>query len=527
MTSSPAAPRAADPPASASPPLPPASAAEFSRPPTKPFDVGIVGGGIAGVALALQLLRHGVAATVYEQGACFAEVGAGISLGPNAARALELISPALLAAAGRRATRPRRGADDDVWFDFRLGCPSRLPAERGGGGGGGGSAAAGAGGEAEERGGDAETVAAAAPCQADPPPPPMILRMRCKGGQVSMLRAQLLDELAALLPAGTARMGHRVVDCQPQPGVKGGKGGVVLRFAHGVEARHDAVVACDGVRSLVRRRVLGPDDPAASPVFSGKYAYRGLVPLDALRDAQGGDLDPGPQMYLGRGGHVIAYPLWEAGMMNIVAFSSTPEWPDQRWVVPRTRDEVLADFAGWHPRVRRILSLMGPAASAWALFDHGVPAASFCAGRVCLAGDAAHASTPHMGAGAGLALEDACVLGALLGDRSVRRAADVDAAFAVFNAHRRARGLRLVEESRVQGRLYGLELDGDVDADPAEVAECLRGRMRWLWDHDLDRELGEACADLRGLLQGRRDGLRSGDQAQGDLGVRVSSNGRL
>ncbi|EJT72234.1 hypothetical protein GGTG_09100 [Gaeumannomyces tritici R3-111a-1] len=525
MTSPPTAPRTADPPAPTSPPPPcppplTSAAAEFSRPPTKPFDVGIVGGGIAGVALALQLLRHGVAATVYEQGACFAEVGAGISLGPNAARALELISPALLAAAAGRAARPRRGADDDdVWFDLRLGC---CPYERGGGGGGG--AAAGTGGEAGERGGDAESGAAAA--AAADPPPPVILRLRCKGGQVSMLRAHLLDELAALLPVGAARMGHHVVDCQPQPG---GAGGVVLRFAHGAEARHDAVVACDGIRSLVRRCVLGPDDPASSPVFSGKYAYRGLVPLDALHDALGGEeeLDPGPQMYLGRGGHVIAYPLWEAGVMNIVAFSNTPSWPDQSWVVSRTRDEMLADFAGWHPRVRLFLSLMGPSTSAWALFDHGVPAASFCDGRVCLAGDAAHASTPHMGAGAGVALEDACVLGALLGDPAVRHAADVEVAFRVFDAHRRARGLRVVADSRVQGRLYGLELDGDVDADPARVVESLRGRMRWLWDHDLDRELDEARADLRGLLLGRRDGLSAGNQGQGDLGVHVSPTGRL
>ena len=215
---------------------------------------------------------------------------------------------------------------------------------------------------------------------------PLIHALKCKGGQVSMLRAHLLDELVVRLPAGAARMNHRVVDCQQ------GEEGVVLRFDNGTEARHDAVIACDGVKSLLRQRVLGADDPAATAVFSGKQAYRGLIPFDVLREELGSDYDLGPQMFFGDGGYVLQYPLWQAGTMNIVAFRSKPGWNDERWQVPRTSEEVCADFAHFDDRVRKIVELIGPA-NAWGLFDHGRPASTLCAGRICIAGDAAHATT--------------------------------------------------------------------------------------------------------------------------------------
>ncbi len=50
---------------------------------------------------------------------------------------------------------------------------------------------------------------------------------------------------------------------------------VLLRFADGSEARADAVVACDGIKSAARARLF----PGAQPAYSGVFAYRGLVPM--------------------------------------------------------------------------------------------------------------------------------------------------------------------------------------------------------------------------------------------------------
>lgn len=76
-----------------------------------------------------------------------------------------------------------------------------------------------------------------------------------------------------------------------------------------------------------------------------------------------------------------------------------------------------------------------PDADMWALFDM-LPAPTYYAGNVVLMGDAAHASTPHQGAGAGQALEDAFILSILLGDERTRSVGDIPAAFGAYDAVR-------------------------------------------------------------------------------------------
>jgi 2-polyprenyl-6-methoxyphenol hydroxylase-like FAD-dependent oxidoreductase len=67
-------------------------------------------------------------------------------------------------------------------------------------------------------------------------------------------------------------------------------------------------------------------------------------------------------------------------------------------------------------------------------------------GRVCLIGDAAHATTPGAGQGASLALEDAMVLA-----QCIRDIDDPEAAFAAFERARRSRVETIVKESRRTG----------------------------------------------------------------------------
>lgn len=61
-------------------------------------------------------------------------------------------------------------------------------------------------------------------------------------------------------------------------------------------ARHDAVVGCDGIKSQVRKLLLGEEDKASEPVFSGHYCYRGLVPADKAIEILGEDLATNSQM---------------------------------------------------------------------------------------------------------------------------------------------------------------------------------------------------------------------------------------
>jgi 2-polyprenyl-6-methoxyphenol hydroxylase-like FAD-dependent oxidoreductase len=81
------------------------------------------------------------------------------------------------------------------------------------------------------------------------------------------------------------------------------------------------------------------------------------------------------------------------------------------------------------------------------------PLPRFAFGRVLLLGDAVHATTPNLGQGAGQAVEDAPALATGL----ARFPGDAPAAFAAFDAQRRPRTTRIVEQSRRLGQAAQLE----------------------------------------------------------------------
>lgn len=83
--------------------------------PTDGIEVAIIGGGIAGVTLALGLLARGVATTVYERGVSFREIGAGIGFTPNSERAMRILDPRIHAAFKRVTVQ--NGTDWFMWMD--------------------------------------------------------------------------------------------------------------------------------------------------------------------------------------------------------------------------------------------------------------------------------------------------------------------------------------------------------------------------------------------------------------------------
>ncbi len=121
-------------------------------------------------------------------------------------------------------------------------------------------------------------------------------------------------------------------------------------------------------------------------------------------------------------------------------------------------------------------------ADMWALFDM-LPAPTYYKGNVVLLGDAAHASTPHQGAGAGQALEDAFILSMLLGDKKTRCAGDIPAAFGAYDTIRRPRSQKVVSTSRAAGATYALQ--GQARDDLDKVGEELLQRYKWIWDEDM------------------------------------------
>lgn len=106
--------------------------------------------------------------------------------------------------------------------------------------------------------------------------------------QSSVHRAHFLDELVKLVPDECASFGKRVEEVEETEGVR-------LRFRDGSSAVHTAVVGCDGIKSGTRKIVVGEREESTAR-FTGKYAYRGLIPMEKAVGLLGEELARNGQM---------------------------------------------------------------------------------------------------------------------------------------------------------------------------------------------------------------------------------------
>ena len=117
---------------------------------------------------------------------------------------------------------------------------------------------------------------------------------------------------------------------------------------------------------------------------------------------------------------------------------------------------------------------------------------AFSKGRVCLAGDAAHATSPHHGAGAGFCIEDAATLAELLADPEVQSSSDIDYVFTIYDDLRKERGQWLVESSRFIGDCYEWRGEG-VGKDFSKIEAEINRRNAIIADFDVE----ESCRKAR------------------------------
>ena len=96
---------------------------DYHKPEPKAISVAIIGGGIGGVSLALGLLKYShIDVHVYEAAPAFGEIGAGVSLGPNAQRALEIIGPSAKEAMLKTATANMWDSHANEYLQYRVVC---------------------------------------------------------------------------------------------------------------------------------------------------------------------------------------------------------------------------------------------------------------------------------------------------------------------------------------------------------------------------------------------------------------------
>ncbi|VUC32117.1 unnamed protein product [Clonostachys rosea] len=408
----------------------------------KHLDIAIIGGGIAGLTLAIALHHRGVPFTLYEQAHAFGEIGAGVSFTPSAVQAMQCCHDGIFDAFEKVCTRNEWESKQTVWFDYHDGYNT-------------------------------------------PPGPSFPISNSL--GQRGVHRAEFLDQLVKLIPQHVARFNKVLTSI-----TTAASGKLVMAFGDGTTAEADAIIGCDGIKSRVRQELF----PTCKPSYSHKYAYRGLIPMKQAIDAVGNENAQNACMYsrkysnraqMGPGGHVLTFPVKSGTVMNVVAFHTSEEpWQDsERNVRTATRADALRDFAGYGEDVTKILQLTDEKLNVWAIFDlHDNPVPLFYQGRVCISGDAAHATSPHHGAGAGFCIEDSAVLAALLSHEAINSPADLELAFAVFDECRRERGQWLVESSRFIGDCYEWRAEG-VGNDFAKIENEINRRNSIIADVDV------------------------------------------
>jgi salicylate hydroxylase len=290
-----------------------------------------------------------------------------------------------------------------------------------------------------------------------------------------MHRADFVDFLAKALPAGVVHTGHKAIGFEQH----GDKAKVL--FANGARAEADVVIAADGIHSELRQFVV----PPSKPVFHGSVAYRGTVPHDKVPDWP----TERWQMWLGKGRHFLVFPLRAGKVINYVGFVPADAEMKESWSAPGDPDTLRAEFAGWDPRIGKLLSQVDKTFR-WALYDRE-PLSVWSKGRLSLLGDAAHPMLPHLGQGANQSIEDGMALATILANTDAQH---VPAALVAYEGLRRERVAQVQRGARENGLRYDT-FNGDVAKRDAEITAHAQFR-KTLYDHDVVPEAKAVAAAL-------------------------------
>ena len=424
------------------------------------FRVAIIGGGITGINLALGLQARNIPFTIYERAPGFREIGAGIGFSPNAERAMAGLDPSVLKSY-KRAANPN-GEDYFQWDNGRN------------------------------------------------PSGQLLYKLYVgRNGFQGGLRSDILEEWA-----------RQLLDTDPSsPPVQFGRqldtiatddttGGLTLHFTDGTTATASVVIGCDGIRSRVRQLLLGEDNPAAHPHYTSKFCFRALLPMEQAVSAVGEYKCSTRFMHNGPNQHVITYPVGANRFLNVlVVMSDDKPWPDKtKHTAAGSSTEMTEAFKEWGPTVRGIVGLMPEKMDKWAIFDMlDHPAPKYYEGAICVAGDAAHATGPHLGAGGGLGIEDALVLAELMqavakvyDDDGVQgRRATVERALAAYNAVRYDRTQAVVRATRKACLLFHWQV-AEVGDDGEKFGKAITPMFHKVWEYDVEGMVKDAVGQFLG-----------------------------
>jgi len=250
-------------------------------------------------------------------------------------------------------------------------------------------------------------------------------------------RAHLHECLYDGLPSGVVHLDTRIV------GLDEGTDGVRVETESGQTLAGDVLIGADGIHSAVRTRFFGRSEPAYLGYRSHRFVVQNRDGLEHFTE------------FLGHGKRVGLVPIGGGQLYVWTTFNSPRE--SRAWALESAPafGALFAEFTD--SRVRTALDGLESIDTVVCTDIEEVHQVAWARGRVALLGDAAHALTPNMGQGAGMAMEDAAVLAEEL-SRAARGETDVPSALARYVTRRRPRVetiARLSREIGEEGQLTG------------------------------------------------------------------------
>jgi salicylate hydroxylase len=247
---------------------------------------------------------------------------------------------------------------------------------------------------------------------------------------------------------------------------------VTVHFTNGQTETADLVIGADGIKSAIRKQIVGPEEP----VYTGNAAWRAIIPASKLPKDIMANITT---VWVGPRKHAVTYWLRGGELFNFVSAVETSAWTEESWTVKYPWEELQADFVGWHDDIQTVINACDKdACYRWAL-NNREPVDNWRTRRAILIGDAAHPTLPFMAQGACMAIEDAAVL-----TRALESGGELEDCLELFQRNRLERTAKIVRGSTEMGRKNHKDSNEEIKAAYAADSELVSNRDEWLFSYN-------------------------------------------
>jgi 2-polyprenyl-6-methoxyphenol hydroxylase-like FAD-dependent oxidoreductase len=261
---------------------------------------------------------------------------------------------------------------------------------------------------------------------------------RYQGGFIGMLRPVLYERMLAAIPRGVIQVDRTVT------GIRDHGDGVELTFADGSTVETPLLIGADGIDSMVRTHLWG-DSPKREHRLHIIGGYTDELPASAEKNEV-----------------VIAHTKWVQGSYSAIRDHGRDGY--QWWVLeawdpekpgPSDLKARAAELAGdFGASLTELIAATTPdRIQRWVIRDR-TPLKQWSKGRITLAGDAAHATSPYAAYGAGMSIGDGYALAKLLKHVDLSSTAAVEAALAAYDEKRIPHTTSQVQQAYVLGKAF-------------------------------------------------------------------------